>query len=85
MPAKQGVYEVKSVLRKELSEALNETPPSIEIELSEVNINETYSVKGSFKVVPFLSATSKKTGKIEAELDDKLKIVSLKISEDQQQ
>lgn len=84
MQAKQGVYEVKSALRKELSEALNETPASIEIELSEVNINETYSVKGSFKVVPFLSPTNKRTGKIEAELDDKLKIVSLKITGDQQ-
>ena len=84
MQAKQGVYEIKNALKKEISEALNEAYSTIEIEFSEVNINDAYSVKGSFKVVPFLSPTIKRKGKIEAKLDDNLKIVTLKITEDQQ-
>ena len=84
MQAKQGVSEIKNALKKELSEALNEPYSTIETEFSEVNINETYQVKGTFKVTPFLSPTTKRTGKIEAKLDDNLKIVSLKITEDQQ-
>ena len=84
MQAKQGVSEIKNALKKELSEALNEPYSTIEIEFSEVNINETYSIEGTFKVTPFLSATTKRTGKIEAKLDDNLKIVNLKITDDQQ-
>ena len=84
MQTKQGIYDIKNALKKEISEALNETYSSIEIEFSEVNINDTYSVKGSFKVVPFLASVSKRKGKIEAKLDDNLKIVTLKITEDQQ-
>ena len=84
MQTKHGMYEIKSALKREISEALNESYSSIEIEFSEVNINDTYSVKGSFKVVPFLAPVSKRKGKIEANLDDNLKIVTLKITEDQQ-
>ena len=78
------MYEIKSALKREISEALNESYSSIEMEFSEVNINDAYSVKGSFKVVPFLSQTIERKGKIEAKLDDNLKIVTLKITEDQQ-
>jgi hypothetical protein len=85
MQTKHGVYEIKNALKKEITEALNETYSSIEIEFSEVNINDAYTVKGSFKVVPFLATVAKRKGKIEAKLDENLKIVTLKITEDQQQ
>ena len=78
------MYEIKNALKSEITEALNETYMSIEIEISEVNINDAYSVKGSFKVVPFLSQTIKRKGKFETKLDENLKIVTLKITEDQQ-
>ncbi len=84
MQTKQGIYEIKNALKRELSEALNEAYASIEIEFSDVNINEIYLVTGSFKVVPFLATVAKRKGKIEAQLDGNLKIVSLKITEDQQ-
>ena len=84
MQIKHTTYEVKSALIRELSEALNETSLSTEIEISEINVDDAYSVKGSFKVVPFLSPTIKRKGKFETKLDDNLKIVSLKITEDQQ-
>ncbi len=84
MQAKKNVYQIKTALKRQISEALNETYSSIEIEFSEVNINEAYQVKGTFKVIPFLSATSKRQGKLEAKLDDNLQILSLKITEAQQ-
>ena len=84
MQTKHAMYEIKNALKTEISEALNETYMSIEIEISEMNANDAYSVKGSFKVVSFLAPVSKRKGKIEAKLDDNLKIVTLKITEDQQ-
>jgi hypothetical protein len=85
MQTKHELYEIKNTLKKEISEALNEAYMSAEIEISEINANDTYSVKGSFKVVPFLSQTVKRKGKFETKLDENLKIVTLKITEDQQQ
>ena len=85
MQTKRELYEIKNALKKEISEALNETYTSTDIEISEINVNDAYSVKGSFKVVPFLSATAKRKGKFETKLDENLKIVTLKITEDQQQ
>jgi hypothetical protein len=85
MQTRHELYEIKSVLKKVISEALNETYMSAEIEISEINVNDNYSVKGSFKVVPFLSPTVKRKGKFETTLDENLKIVTLKITEDQQQ
>ena len=85
MQTKRELYEIKNALKKEISEALNETYTSTDIEISEINVNDAYSVKGSFKVVPFLSPTVKRTGKFETKLDENLKIVTLKITEDQQQ
>ena len=84
MQPKRELYEIKNALRKEISEALNEAYLSAEIEISEINANDAYSVKGSFKVVPFLSQTVKRKGKFETKLDENLKIVTLKITEDQQ-
>ena len=84
MQEKKDVYQIKNALKRQISEALNEPYSTIEMEFAEVNITEAYQVKGTFKVTPFLSATTKRTGKIEAKLDDNLKIVSLKITEDQQ-
>ena len=85
MQTRHEMYEIKSALRKEISEALNETYMSAEIEISEINVNGTYSIKGSFKVTPFLAQTVKRKGKFETTLDENLKIVTLKITEDQQQ
>jgi len=85
MQTKREMYEVKNALKKEISEALNEIYTSTEIEISEINVNDNYSVKGSFKVVPFLSQTVKRKGKFETTLDENLKIVTLKITDDQQQ
>jgi hypothetical protein len=84
MQTKHAMYEIKNALKNEITEALNETYMSIQIEITELTANDTYSVKGSFKVVPFLSPTIKRKGKFEAKLDDNLKIENLKITEDQQ-
>ena len=84
MQAKHGILEIKNALKREIAEALNETWLTIEIEISEMNINDAYSVKGTFKIVTFLSATVKRKGKFESNLDENLKIVCLKITEDQQ-
>jgi hypothetical protein len=77
------MYEIRNVLQQELSAALNEF--GLEIEISEMNTNDYYDVKGKFKVTPFLSQAVKRKGKFETTLDENLKIVTLKITEDQQQ
>lgn len=84
MQTKHNLSDIKFTLRKELSEALNEGPFGAEIEISEINTTDTYSIKGSFKVVSFLSTTVKRKGKFETKLDENLKIVTLKITDDQQ-
>jgi hypothetical protein len=83
MQTKRTTYEIKCALIREISEALNETYLSMELEISEMNVNDIYTVKGSFKIVPFLSSTIKRKGKFETKLDENLKILSLKITEDQ--
>lgn len=85
MQTKHEIFQIKNALKKEISEALNEGYMSAEIEISEMDVNGTYSVKGSFKVVPFLSQAVKRKGKFETKLDENLKIVTLKITEDEQQ
>jgi len=85
MQTRHEMYQIKNVLKKEISEALNEAYMSAEIEISEINVNDTYSIKGTFKVTPFLTQTVKRKGKFETTLDENLKIVTLKITEDQQQ
>jgi hypothetical protein len=84
MQTKHELYEIKNTLKREISEALNEAYMSAEVEISEINVSDTYSIKGAFKVVPFLSQTIKRKGKFETKLDENLKIVTLKITEDQQ-
>lgn len=84
MQTKHELFEIKNALKKELSEALNEAFMSAEIEISEMKVNDTYSIKGSFKVVPFLAPVVKRKGRFETTLDENLKIVNLKITEDQQ-
>jgi hypothetical protein len=84
MQTRKDIYEIKGALKRQIAEALNEAYSSIEIEFSEVNIDDAYAVKGTFKVVPFLATTDKRKGKLEAKLDDNLQILSLKITEDQQ-
>ena len=74
MQTRHELYEIKSALRKEISEALNETYMSAEIEIFEINVNDTYSIKGSFKVTPFLSQTVKRKGKFETTMNENLKL-----------
>jgi hypothetical protein len=77
------MYEIRNVLQQEITAALNE--PYTEIEISEMTANDNYEVKGKFKVTPFLSQAVKRKGKFETTLDGNLKIVTLKITEEQQQ
>ena len=83
MQTKRSMYEIRNVLQQEISAALNES--YAEIEISEMNTKDNFEVKGKFKVTPFLSQTVKRKGKFETTLDENLKIVTLKITEDQQQ
>jgi len=82
MQTKRSMYEIKNGLQQEISAALNES--YVELEITEMNTDDNiYEVKGKFKVKPFLSETVKRKGKFEAKLDENLKIVNLKITEDQ--
>lgn len=85
MQNRYSISNIKTALATEIAAALNSTFFTIEIEISELNVDNTYSVKGSFKDVAFLSNIARRKGKFEAKLDENLKIVNLKITEDQQQ
>jgi len=86
MKARHPVYDIRNILEKEISGALNELPMALSVEISEINTDETYSIKGIFKVTPFLWTTSiKRKGKFEAKLDEDLKIINLKIIEETKQ
>jgi len=82
MKARHSTYDIRNTLEKEISAALNEFLLTLNIEISEINTDGTYSIKGIFKVVPFLWPTPKKKGKFEAKLDEDLKIINLKITEE---
>jgi len=82
MKARHSTYDIRNILEKEISAALNESLIALNIEISEINTDETYSIKGIFKVIPFLWATIKRKGKFEAKLDEDLKIINLKITEE---
>ncbi len=73
------MFNIKNALTSELAEALNTSSIGLQIEISEVNVDNTYSIKGSFKIVGFLSDVVKRTGKFETTLDQNLKVISLKI------
>lgn len=83
MKDKHSMYEIREALQKEISGALNEPSIILDVEIPEVNMEgEIYSVKGAFRVTPFFSAVTRRKGKFEAKLDEDLKIISLKITED---
>lgn len=84
MQTKHELSEIKYALQKAISEALNEAYMTAEIEIYEMAVNQNYSVKGAFRFVTFLSQTVKRKGKFETTLDENLKIVTMKITEDQQ-
>ena len=84
MQTKHELSEIKYALQKAISEALNEAYMTAEIEIHEMTANDNYSIKGAFKFISFLSQTVKRKGKFETTLDENLKIVNLKITEDQQ-
>jgi hypothetical protein len=75
--------EIRDALRKEISEALNEPYSIFDIKILEIDAKEgTYIIKGIFKATPLFSSVTKRGGKFEAELDEDLKIISLKITEE---
>jgi len=77
------MYEIREALQKEIAGALNEPYPILDVEIPEIDVKEgTYSIKGAFKVTPLLSSIAKRKGKFEAKLDEDLKIISLKITEE---
>jgi hypothetical protein len=83
MQNRQSIYNVKNALVTEIAAALNVSSIALEIEISEVNTDDTYSVTGSFKVVTFWSSNiPTKRGKFTAILDENLKIINLKITEE---
>lgn len=83
MTTRHSLYEVRDAVRTEISEALDESLVGVRVEVMEVNAEEeTCSVKGTFKVTPILSTIVKRRGKFEAKLDESLKIISLKITEE---
>jgi hypothetical protein len=84
MQTKHELPAIKYVLQKAISEALNESIFTAEIEIHEMTANDNYSIKGAFKFASFLSQTIKRKGKFETKLDENLKIANLKITEDQQ-
>lgn len=85
MKARHSTYEIRDALRTEISGALNEPYLIFDIEIPEINVKEgTYSIKGTFKATPLFSNIAKRRGKFEAELDEELKIISLKITEENQ-
>lgn len=82
MKAKHSTYEIRDALRTEIAGALNEYYPILYVETPEIDIKEgIYSIKGTFKVTNIFSDTARRRGKFEAELDEDLKIISLKITE----
>lgn len=85
MATPDSLYTIKDALRRAISTALDEIYINVTVEMPELNVEgENYSVKGTLKVIPFLSNVVKRKGKFEAKLDKNLKIISLKITEENQ-
>jgi len=83
LKAGRSMYEIRQVLEREISEALNEPYLALGVEISEINVTEgTYSIKGTFKVTPLFSSIARRRGNFETKLGEDLKIISLKITEE---
>lgn len=82
MKTRHSTYEIRDALRMEIAGALNEPNIILDVEISEVNVEGTYSIKGAFKVTPLFSSITKRKGRFDAKLDEDLKIISLKITEE---
>jgi hypothetical protein len=85
MQNKRDLPELKSMLQRTISEALNQAAFTAEIEIHEMVTAENYEVRGNFKFASSPGQIGNRKGKFEATLDENLKIVALKIMEDQQQ
>lgn len=85
MKTQRSIYEIRNTLQTNISAALNASYTSLNIEISELNTDGTYSIKGTFKITPFLQSTIKRKGTFDAKLDEDLKIISLKITEETSQ
>lgn len=82
MSVRYSTSDIRFALEREIGGALNETYMSTSVEISELTLDsETYSVKGTFSITPFLSSTVKKKGTVEAKFDKNLKLVSIKMPE----
>jgi len=82
MSIRHSTSDIRYALLREIAAALNETYMSTSVEISELTVgNETYSVKGTFSITPFLSSIVKKKGTVEAKFDKNLKLVSIKMPE----
>ena len=78
-----SLNEIRYALETEIAGALSESFFSTRVEISETSSEEeVYSVKGTFKVIPFLSSVVKRKGKFDAKLDQNLRILSIKLTED---
>lgn len=77
---------IRHALEWEIAGALDESYYVTHVEIKEKNMEgKTYLVKGTFKIIPFLSSAVKRKGSFEAKLDENLKVLSFQITEDSQQ
>jgi len=83
MTMPRSTSEIRYALVREIAEALNESYYGTYVEIKEKTLEgKTYSVKGTFKIVPLLSRMVKRKGSFEAKLDDNLRVINLQIKED---
>ncbi len=82
MKTRYSIFDIRNALDREIAGAINESSMLLNVQISETSINEAYSVKGSFKVTPLFGTEPRRQGKFEAKLDESLRIISLKITEE---
>lgn len=82
MQNRASMENVRNVLIPEIASALNTSFLLVEIEILDMEIDTTYSVAGTFKVVNIFNRVVSKSGKFSAVLNEKLNIVKLKITQD---
>ena len=82
MQNRQSIFNIKNVLVSEIATALDVSSMSLAVKISEVNADDNYSVTGSFRVVTLWTNAPTKRGKFTAVLDDRLNIISLKITDE---
>ena len=77
------IPKIKNVLEREIAAALGQSYMITQVEILDMNMEgESYSVNGSYKVLPLLAYSPIRKGKFNTKLDMNLKVVSLKIQEE---